>query len=263
MKSKKSSHPPPIDTVALDDLEAWLACRLRWKFSQDQPPGAEPPPWAHLQKCILESVLYYHRLRAQIGKVHYVAIQEFFWDMFERQSLDASQRYDRPGDRARDMRAGEAVLEKYVARCPAEAPQLLGTGLFLKTQVPGTLVRLRVRADFLRPGLIPVLLKVTRESPDALLEAFRLAPWAAAITSAIQEQFGRAPQSLEAIYFVANESPEVVRLTIPFAPSETPAKLHHWLTAFSGSQVDEAVFPMPGSHCAFCPFREPCAKWPK
>jgi len=263
MKSKKSSQRPRPEFVTLDALEAWLSCRLRWKLTRDQPPDAEPPPWEHLQKCILDSVLHYHRLRAQIGKVHYVAVQEFFWDMFERQSHDASQRYDRPGDRARDMRAGEAVLEKYVAMCPAEAPQLLGTGLFLKTQVPGILVRIQVRADFLRLGLIPVLLKVTRESPDALLEAFRLAPWAAAITSAIQEQFGRAPQSLEAIYFVANESPEVVRLTIPFAPSETPAKLHHWLTAFSGSQVDEAVFPMPGSHCAFCPFREPCAKWPK
>jgi putative RecB family exonuclease len=263
MKTKKTSPRPRPEFVTLDDLEAWLSCRLRWKLTQYQPPDAEPPPWEHLQRCLRESVFFFHRERVRLGKIYYASVQEFFWNAFECQSLEASRKYAYPGDRAWDMRAGEAVLEKYVAQSPNEGPPFLGSNLGLSAHIPGARLPLDVRADFLRPGPVPVLLEFCRDSPDVPLETFRLAPWAAAVSAAIREHFGREVRGLEAVFLVVNEPAQVVRLTIPPPPPETMDKLRLWLTAFASGLARGDIFPQPGSHCGYCPFRVPCAKWPK
>jgi hypothetical protein len=262
MKPNKNLRIQPLDYVTFDELEAWLSCRLCWKWTQAQPPDAELPPWEHLQRCVLESVFYFHRERARLGKVYYASVREHFWDCFERQSLEASRKYSYPGDRARDMTFGEAVLEKYVSESSKDVPQLLGTNLCLLAHIPGASLPLQVRADFLRPGPIPVLLQVCRDSPDVPLETFRLAPWAAAVSAALRESFGREPQGFEAVFLVASESPQVVRVVIPPPPSETLAKLRLWLTAYACGLAQGDVFPQPGSQCGHCPFRAPCARWP-
>jgi len=260
-KYKKAMTTLRPSFVTLDDLEAWLACRLRWKLTHERPPDAELPPWEHLQRCVLDSVFFYHHERARPGQVHYASVQEHFWDGFERQSLAVSQSYP-PGERARDMRAGENLLEKYVAESPPDAPALLGTRVTVSARFPGIKLPLSVRADLLHSGPTPVLLRVVRATPDPALAQFHLAPWAAAMSFALGTQFGRHPRQLEAVFLVASESPQVVRLRLPVPPPETLDKLRSWLNAYTISLAKGEVFPQPGERCADCAFRESCAHWP-
>ena len=261
MKSKKSSQRPRPEFVTLNDLEAWLSCRLRWKLTRDQPPDAEPPPWEHLQKCILESLYFYHRERSRLGRMYFPRVQEHFWEAFERQSLAASNRYLHPWDRAKDMRFGESVLEQYVAAANAQAKECIGQNCTWSIRVPGAKLPLQVRADLLFSEK-PVRLQVVRGVPDPELAQFHLAPWAAAITAAHQGHCGGPPKQLEAVFLVADESPQVVRLVIPPPPPETMDKLRLWLTAYASGLARGDIFPQPGSHCGYCPFRVPCARWP-
>jgi hypothetical protein len=263
-KSKPVANLPirPVGFVTLDELELWLTCRLRWRFYENRPPDSELTPWEHLRHCVHECVLFYHRERAEGRKAAYPIVQEHYWDTFERQSLEASQNNYAPGERARDMRAGEDVLERYVEEAQKKSCGLLGQSVVLSAKIPGAKWPLKVTVDLLKSDLVPVALRVVRTLPDTELASFHLAPWSAAVISGCQARFGRKPTRLEAVFLVASESPQVVRLPLPTPPPETLTKLRLWMRAFTCGLAHSEVYPQPGEHCVTCSFREPCAHWP-
>jgi hypothetical protein len=132
----------------------------------------------------------------------------------------------------------------------------------LHAKIPGAKLPLLVEVDMLRSGSLPVAVRVVPTLPDEALEVFRLAPWAAAVASAMRRKYGRNPKRMEAVFLVANESPQVVRLELPVPPPETLIKLRLWLRAFTCGLARGEVYPQPGQHCAGCQFRAPCARWP-
>jgi hypothetical protein len=235
-----------------------------------------------LRRCVYQSVLFFHRERTARRYLAFATVQEHFWERFEQQSFAVSQNYPHPGDRARDMRAGEGVLEKYVAEADKDA-DIEGTNIALHAKIPGAKLPLLVAVDMLRSDTgkmqrrrlkspstapldilcpVPVAVRVVPALPDEAVALFRLAPWAAAVASAIRAKYGCNPKRMEAMFLVVNESPQVVRLELPVPPPETLVKLRLWLRAFTCGLARGEVYPQPGEHCAECQFRAPCAYWP-
>ena len=259
---KPDEKGDPLEYLSASRLKSYLTCPLKFYFEKvlglKKPANAA----AHLGKAVHASLASYHtRLwRGEDASVEVIAGRFGF----EFSKLEDAQpvKWDESNDRFEAIASGERLVRAYIEdESKRQQVKPIGVEVSLEAEVEGIPIPLVGVADLVREGNRLTDFKTTAVTPNPTLEAWQHELQVTAYDLLIEATTDEPVSEAELVFLVKTKTPKIVRQTVAPPDAVKRDRFKALAEVYVRGNERREYHPCVGQHCAWCPFREECAKW--
>lgn len=250
------------DHLSPTSIRLYLTCSLKYYFKKVLGLSEPASPSLVFGRAVHEALraVHLHRWRGRQGDERDAALRAF------REAMAGEAANEGLGldedEKEKFDRLGEAVVGEYLGHGHASGDgRPLGVEVKLEGDFPEIPSPLTGYVDLVRKGNVPVDFKTCASTPNADLEAHQHDLQLTGYQLLLEAATGQKVEGRELVFLVKTKKPKVIVHRLP--PATETDKKRFWLMAraMADGIRENRFHPQPGVHCAWCAFREECARF--
>ncbi len=253
----------PLEYVSVSRLKGFLTCRLRFYFEKILAIPKPVSPALHFGRAVHAALQWFNKARWRGGDTSDTAVIAAFAESFANpepgQPVEWSDA-DEPGE----LRTkGENLLRAFLAANVHplnEKP--MGVEVAVEAHHPDLALPLFGILDLVQADRRVVDYKTCASTPgDLALEAWLHEVQTTAYALLVEHATEMESTGTDLVFLVKTKTPKII-----VHPVEPPTQVQRdrfarLVEVYATGVANEAYYPSPGQHCAWCSYRSECSAW--
>lgn len=253
----------PLEYVSVSRLKGFLTCRLRFHFEKVLAIAKPVSPALHFGRAVHAALQQFNKSRWRGGDTSEAAVIAAFAESFANPELGQPVEWsdaDEPGE----LRVkGENLLRAFLAAGVHPLDEKpMGVEVAVEADHPSLALPLFGVLDLVKADRRVVDYKTCASTPgDPSLEAWLHEVQTTAYALLVEHATEGASTGTDLIFLIKKKVPAVVVTSVE-PPTQTQRdRFARLVEVYATGVANEAYYPSPGQHCAWCQYRAECAAW--
>ncbi|MBI5767871.1 MAG: PD-(D/E)XK nuclease family protein [Verrucomicrobia bacterium] len=268
--TRNGSPPPPVETPGGDPLEyisvsrlkSFLSCRLRFHFEKVLAITKPVSPALHFGRAIHAALQHFNKARWRGGDASDTAVIAAFTESFAHPEPGHTVEWTDANEPAELRAKGETLLRAFLAagvHSLDEKP--MGVEVAVEAHHPDLALPLFGVLDLVKSDRRVVDYKTCAATPDPALELWLHETQVTAYALLVEHATEAPSTGTDLAFLVKTKTPKII--VHPVAPPTQVQRdrFARLVEVYANGVANEAYYPSPGQHCAWCAYRTECAAW--
>jgi putative RecB family exonuclease len=253
----------PLEYVSVSRLKSFLSCRLRFYFEKVLAIPKPTSPALHFGRAVHAALQQFNKARWRGGDTSETAVIAAFGAAFA--SPEPGQPVEwKDADEPSELRAkGENLLSAFLAAGVHPLDEKpMGVEVAVEAHHPDLALPLFGVLDLVKASRRVVDYKTCASTPgDLTLEAWLHEVQTTAYALLVEHATEAPGAGTDLVFLVKTKAPKII-----VHPVEPPTQVQRdrfarLVEVYATGVANEAYYPSPGQHCAWCSYRTECSAW--
>ena len=267
--TRNGSLPPsvqvqadPLEYVSVSRLKGFLTCRLRFYFEKVVALAKPVSPALHFGRAVHAALQHFNKARWRGGDTSETAVVAAFIKAFAAPEPGQVIAWAE-AEEAGELRAkGETLLRAFLAAGVHplnEKP--MGVEVAVEAHHPDLALPVFGVLDLVKADRRVVDYKTCASTPDPSLESWLHEIQTTAYALLVEESAGTASAGTDLVFLVKTKTPKIIVHPVDPPTQVQRERFARLVEVYATGVANEAYYPSPGQHCAWCGYRSECAAW--
>ena len=252
----------PLEYVSVSRLKNFLACRLRFYFEKVLAIPKPTSPALHFGKSIHFALQQFNKARWRGGDTSEAAVIAAFAESFANPEQGQPVEWSEPEEPQELRTKGETMIRAFLAANVhplGEKP--VGVEVAVEAHHPDLALPLFGVLDLVKAYRRVVDYKTCASTPNPVIESWIHEVQTTAYALLIEETTEQPSSGTDLVFLVKTKVPKVLIYPVDPPTQVQRARFARLVEIYFSAVANEAYYPSPGQHCAWCSYRSECSAW--
>lgn len=250
----------PLEYVSVSRLRSFLTCRLRFHFEKVMAIPKPVSPALHFGRAIHAALQQFNKARWRGGDTSETALIAAFAEAFT--ALEGTVEWS-DADESQELHAkAESLLRAFLAaNVHSSDEKPMGVEVAVEAHHPDLALPLFGVLDLVQASRRVVDYKTTGHTPDLALESWLHEVQTTAYALLVEHATELPGMGTDLVFLVKTKTPKVIVHAVEPPTRIQRDRFFRLVEVYAGGVANDAYYPSPGPHCAWCSYRAECSAW--